>query len=126
MQTVEAAGPQKLTADRRRRWWVALATIVLVVGVGLSAVGALMWRSDTEHRDRHRHVEHRLRGDIIIPALFDRKRSATHTALHFGFLVMCAKQSSERFHLLPGNLVDKRFTPAFERSIASDFIKKSC
>jgi hypothetical protein len=52
MQTVEAAGPQKLTADRRRRWWIALATTVLVVGLGMSAIGALAWRSDTHHRDR--------------------------------------------------------------------------
>ncbi|MGZ4331968.1 MAG: putative bifunctional diguanylate cyclase/phosphodiesterase [Solirubrobacteraceae bacterium] len=51
-QTVEAAGPQELTADRRRRWWIALATTVLVVGIGLSAVGALMWHSDTKRRDR--------------------------------------------------------------------------
>jgi diguanylate cyclase (GGDEF)-like protein len=74
METVQAAGPQKLTADRRRRWWIALATTVLVVGIGLSAAGALMWHADAQRRNRQAFeltassvtdtLETRLRRDI--------------------------------------------------------------
>jgi diguanylate cyclase (GGDEF)-like protein len=95
MQMVEAAGPQKLTADRRRRWWIALATTVLVVGVGLSAVGALVWRSDTRHRDRQAF---QLTASSVTDTLETRLRQDMNFALTVrGLLTMMPRLSPTGF-----------------------------
>jgi hypothetical protein len=95
MQTLEAAGPQKLTADRRRRWWIALATTVLVVGVGLSAAGALIWRSNTEHRDRQ---SFQLTASSITDTLATRLRQDINFALTVrGLLTMMPRLTPTSF-----------------------------
>jgi diguanylate cyclase (GGDEF)-like protein len=95
MQTVETAGPQKLIADRRRRWWIALATTVLVVGVGLSVVGASIWRSDTQRRDRQ---SSQLTASNITDALATRLRQDVNFALTVrGLLTMIPRLSPTGF-----------------------------
>src|ERR1700761_416934 len=105
MQTVEAAGPQQLTAARRRRWWIALATIVLVVGVGLSAVGALMWRSDTEHRDRQ---SFQLTASSVTDTLATRLRQDVNFGLTVrGLLTMMPRLSPTGFDTWYGALEEQ-------------------
>ncbi|MGZ6595596.1 MAG: putative bifunctional diguanylate cyclase/phosphodiesterase [Solirubrobacteraceae bacterium] len=95
MQMVEAARPQKLTADRRRRWWIALATTVLVVGFGLSAAGALIWRSDTQHRNRQ---SFQLTASSVTDTIATRLRQDVNFALTVrGLLTMMPHLSSDSF-----------------------------
>jgi diguanylate cyclase (GGDEF)-like protein len=105
MQTVEAAGPQELTADRRRRWWIALATTVLVVGVGLSAVGALMWRSDTQRRDRQ---SFQLTASSVTDTLATRLRQDVNFGLTVrGLLTMMPRLSPTGFDTWYGALEEQ-------------------
>ena len=105
MQTVEAAGPHKLTADRRRRWWIALATTVLVVGVGLSAVGALMWHSDRQRRDRQ---SFQLTASSVTDTLATRLRQDVNFALTVrGLLTMMPRLSPTGFDTWYGALEEQ-------------------
>ena len=95
MQTVEPVRSQPLTADQRRRWWIALAATILVVGIGLSAVGAVMWHGNSDRRNRQ---SFELTVSSVTDTLATRLRRDVNFALTVrGLLTMMPRMTPTEF-----------------------------